>query len=106
MKLAAVCVVLLACQTSDKAPPAPSKAPEITAASCRPFLVKARFLLEEMGTKAGMPYSQSIEEGAIKQCEADITAGRPVALMRCVLAAKTTDEVRACFPTLEQVKPT
>lgn len=100
MKLAAVCAVLLACQTTEKAKPAP----EINTAACRPFLVKARFVLQEMGSAAGMSYTQSVEESAIKQCEADVAAGKSTELMRCVLSANTTDAVRHCFPTYDQVK--
>lgn len=102
MKIAALCVLLLGCQSSEKAPPAP--APQLSAASCRPFLVKARFVLQEMGSAAGMTYTQSIEEQAIKDCEADVRAGRPTELMACVLGAGTTDAIRHCFPTYDQVK--
>ena len=102
MKLAAaVCMVLLGCQSREKAAPPP---PAISAADCRPFLVKARFVLQEMGSAAGMNYTQSIEEKAIKDCEADLATGKPSELMKCVLATNTTDGVRACFPTYEQVK--
>ena len=100
MKIAALLVLVLGCQSSEKAAPVP----EISAAQCRPFLVKARFVLQEMGSAAGMNYSQSIEESAIKDCEADVAAGRPSELMKCVLASNTTDGVRACFPTYDQVK--
>lgn len=102
MKVAALWVLVLGCQSSEKATPEP--APQITAASCRPFLVKARFVLEEMGSAAGMQYTQSIEERAIKDCEADVAAGRPTELMKCVLAANETEAVRKCFPTYDQVK--
>ena len=100
MKIAAL-FVLLGCQSSDKA--APPAEPPITAAACKPFLVKARFVLKEMGSAAGMNYSDAIEAQAIKDCEADVVAGRPTSLMRCVLAANTTEGVRQCFPTYDQV---
>lgn len=107
MKLAALLVFVLGCQ-SEKAGKAakgePAAPVEITAASCRPFLTKARVVLQEMGSAAGMSYTQTIEEQAIKDCEADLAAGRPSDLMKCVLAANTTDAVRACFPTYDQVK--
>ena len=96
----AVCLLLIGCQGREKAAPAP----EPTAESCRAFLVKARFVLQEMGSAAGMTYTQSIEEKAIKDCEADLAAGKASDLMKCVLATNTTDGVRACFPTYEQVK--
>ena len=101
MKIAALLVFVLGCKSHDK-PATPE--PEINAAACRPFLVKARFVLQEMGSAAGMNYTQSIEETAIKQCEADVAAGKPNELMRCVLATNTTDGVRQCFPTYDQVK--
>lgn len=100
MKLAALCIVLIGCQSRDE----PKPAPQITSAQCRPFLVKARFYLQEMGSAAGMNYTQSIEEKAIKDCEADVAAGRPTELMKCVLAANETEAVRRCFPTYQQVK--
>ena len=56
-----------------------------------------------MGSAAGMSYSQAIEDQAIKDCEADVAAGRPTSLMKCVLAANTTDAVKSCFPTYDQV---
>ena len=98
MKLAALLVLVVGCQTEKKTASA-----EITAASCRPFLTKARFVLQEMGSAAGMNYTQSVEEKAIKDCEADLATGKPSDLMTCVLAAQTTDAVRACFATYDQV---
>ena len=100
MKIAALLVFVLGCQSTEKAKPAP----EIDATACRPFLVKARFVLQEMGSAAGMNYTQSIEEQAIKDCEADVKAGRPTELMRCVLAANETEAVKKCFPTYDQLK--
>ena len=105
MKIALACLVVLGCQSEKAAPPPPPKpVSTITPQECRIFLVKARATMQELGSRAGVQYSQSIEENAIRDCEADVTAGKPMQLGRCVLDAKNEDEVHACFPTYDQLK--
>lgn len=106
---ALVVVLLLGCQTSDPkgGPTAPRSS--ITAEECALFLAKARATITELGARAGVPYTQDIEASAAKDCRADVAAGKPMALGRCVLDAKDEAAVRACFPTYDQLssgKPT
>ncbi|CAN5917111.1 hypothetical protein BH11MYX3_BH11MYX3_06150 [soil metagenome] len=96
-----VLVLLVAgCQTADK-PAAAS--PQFTADDCPRFLAKARGTIQAMGAKAGMTYNEQMEASAVKDCRADLAAGRPMALGRCVLAATSEDAVHQCFPTYEQL---
>lgn len=98
-------LVVLGCQ-SDKAapPPPPTTSSSITPQECRIFLVKARATMQELGSRVSVPYTQQMEETAIKDCEADVTAGKPMTFGRCILDAKSEDEVHKCFPTYDQLK--
>ncbi len=103
-----VTVLLVAgCQArSEKAPPPPpppASSSQITAAECPRFLAKARATIQAMGAKAGMTYNAQMEAKAVADCVADVAAGRPLVLGRCVLDAPSEDAVHRCFPTYEQV---
>jgi hypothetical protein len=103
VKPALLCLFVLGCQSEKAAPPPPPPVSSITPQECRIFLVKARATLQQLGSRVSIPYTQQIEETAIKDCEADVKAGKPMLLGRCVLDAKTEDEVHKCFPTYEQL---
>ncbi len=97
---AVVCMLLLAgCQSTEK-PPSPAA---FTAEDCQRFLTKARATIQAMGAKGGMTYNEQMEAVAVKDCRADLAAGKPMVLGRCVLDAASEDAVHKCFPTYDQL---
>lgn len=90
-------VVMLGCQSS--APRA-----GIAADDCPKFLAKAHATIEEMGARAKLPYTAEMEANAERDCRADVAAGKPMVLARCVLDAPDDAGVHACFPTYDQLK--
>jgi len=100
VKFGLVCLLAIGCQSTDKA--APQKA-QITADDCPRFLAKARRTIEEMGHHANLQYTPEIEASALKDCLADVAAGKPMVLPRCVLDATSEAAVHACFPTYDSL---
>ncbi len=100
-----IVLLLFGCQSSgDKPPPpAPLSPSQVTADDCQRFLTKARATIQAMGAHAGMTYTEQMEATAAKDCRADIAAGRPMALGRCVLDAPNEGAVHKCFPTYDQL---
>ncbi len=96
-------VLLLGCQSREDKPAPPAASSQITADECPRFLQKARATITELGAHAGVPYTQQIEASAEKDCRADVAAGKPMLLGRCVLDAKDEAAVHACFPTYDQL---
>lgn len=96
-------VLLLGCQSRDDKAAPPVSTSRITADECARFLQKARATITELGAHAGVPYTQQIEASAERDCRADVAAGKPMVLGRCVLDAKDEDAVHACFPTYDQL---
>ncbi len=93
-------LLVVSCQNADKPP---STIAPFTAADCPRFLAKARATIQAMGAQAGMTYNEQMEASAVKDCRADVVAGRPMALGRCVLDARNEQAVHQCFPTYEQL---
>ena len=101
MKATPLFAVLLACQAKETQPPKPA----ITAADCGTFLTKARPTIEELGKRGGMIYTKHMEDNALKDCVADVAAGKPMLFPRCVLDAQNDTEMHACFPAWDALKP-
>jgi hypothetical protein len=101
LRTVALLSLLAGCQTSTSQPPAPRST--ITADECPRFLAKARATITELGAHAGVPYTHEIEQTAERDCRADVAAGKPMALGRCVLDATDEAAVHACFPTYDQL---
>lgn len=107
VKALAACAFAIGCQGSEPAPqPATATAPvsAITAAQCGLFLTKARPVLEELATRSGMAYTKPIEDSALRDCQADVAAGKPMVFARCVIDAPTEAALHACFPAYDAVE--
>ena len=96
-------VLLVGCQSRDGKAAPPASSSRITAEECPRFLQKARATITELGAHAGVPYTQQIEASAERDCRADVAAGKPMVLGRCVLDAKDEAAVHMCFPTYDQL---
>jgi hypothetical protein len=91
--------LLFGCQAKDSPPAKPA----ITAADCGTFLTKARPVIEELAKRSGMTYSKQIEDNALRDCVADVAAGKPMLFPRCVLDAPNEAALRACFPAYDAI---
>lgn len=101
-----VLVAVLGCQTKDSRPPAQQQGAGSavkTADDCQRFFDRARPTLQAMASAAGMPLSPSTEQEGLRDCRADLAAGKRPPLIDCVLAAKDQAGVNACFPRYEEL---
>ncbi len=101
MRAALLFAALIACKAKETPPPTPA----ITPADCGTFLTKARPTIEELAKRGGMTYTKHMEDNALKDCVADVAAGKPMLFPRCVLDAKTDTELHACFPAWDALTP-
>jgi hypothetical protein len=46
-----------------------------------------------------------MEDNALKDCVADVAAGKPMLFPRCVLDAQNDTELHACFPAWDALAP-
>jgi hypothetical protein len=97
----AAVLLVSACQdsTANKKPAAAAK----TGDDCKLFLTKARGVLQQLSTAAGVTWNSSMEETALADCRADLAAGKRAQLIDCVLGAKDEAAVQGCFPRFEEL---
>jgi hypothetical protein len=101
VRAALLVATLIGCKAKETPPPKPA----ITAADCGMFLTKARPTIEELGKRGGMTYTRQMEDNALKDCVADVAAGKPMLFPRCVLDAQNDAELHACFPAWDALAP-
>ena len=97
VKVVLVCALMLACKAKETPPPKSA----ISAAECGMFLTKARPTIEDLAKRSGMTYTKQIEDNALRDCVADVAAGKPMLFPRCVLDAQTDTALHACFPAYD-----
>lgn len=100
VKVFAVCVLMLGCKAKETPPPKPA----ITASECGLFLTKARPVIEELAKRTGMTYTKQIEDNGLRDCVADVAAGKPMQFARCVLDAQNETALHDCFPAYDALK--